>query len=178
MKSFYFVRHGETDFNARRIFHNGVDASLNDVGRKQAEEIAPIVKELPIKKVYRSPLKRVGETHAIITQNLFYETVIVDEFSECPENMWEKFVDWEKHTHKPPFCSEMTSFRKRVEIGLAHVFRETGPHLVVAHGGVHWMIAHILDVPGYNRRIPNCGLVYFYQDSNKVFQAKLLHVKQ
>ena len=37
---FYFLRHGETDWNRLGILQGGTDTELNDCGLRQAEEIA------------------------------------------------------------------------------------------------------------------------------------------
>ena len=35
----YFVRHGETDMNARNMFYGWYDADINEKGIAQAEEL-------------------------------------------------------------------------------------------------------------------------------------------
>ena len=39
-RPFYFLRHGETDLNARGIIAGSVDTELTDLGRRQALEAA------------------------------------------------------------------------------------------------------------------------------------------
>ena len=56
-KEFYFIRHGQTDDN---IFHCKVDhddVSLNTTGFQQAQNIEPIIANLPIQSICFSPLK-------------------------------------------------------------------------------------------------------------------------
>lgn len=58
-KKIYLIRHGQTDFNLRGIVQgSGVDASLNDLGRKQAGAFYEAYKDVPFEKVYTSTLKR------------------------------------------------------------------------------------------------------------------------
>jgi probable phosphoglycerate mutase len=58
-KKIYIVRHGQTDFNLRGIVQgSGVDSSLNDYGRVQAEAFYNEYKHITFDKVYTSSLKR------------------------------------------------------------------------------------------------------------------------
>lgn len=58
-KKIYLVRHGQTDYNLKGIVQgSGIDASLNDTGRKQAQMFFDHYKEIPFDKVYTSILKR------------------------------------------------------------------------------------------------------------------------
>ena len=36
----YVIRHGQTDYNVRKLFQGQMDINLNEVGKKQAEETA------------------------------------------------------------------------------------------------------------------------------------------
>lgn len=59
----YFIRHGETDFNKKRIIQgSGVDSSLNATGRAQARAFYEKYKDVPFDKVITSDLKRTSET--------------------------------------------------------------------------------------------------------------------
>ena len=59
----YFIRHGETDFNKKRIIQgSGVDSSLNETGRTQARAFYESYKNVPFDKVITSTLKRTAET--------------------------------------------------------------------------------------------------------------------
>lgn len=58
-KKIYLVRHGQTDYNLKGIVQgSGIDASLNDLGRKQAQSFYEAYKNVPFDKVYTSALQR------------------------------------------------------------------------------------------------------------------------
>ncbi len=62
-KHWYFVRHGQTDYNKLRIVQgSGVDSSLNKTGRLQAKAFYNKYKNIPFDKVITSGLKRTHET--------------------------------------------------------------------------------------------------------------------
>ena len=65
----YFIRHGETDWNRKRLFQGAVDIKLNENGREQARKAADVFKkdEVNISRVYSSPLDRAIETAEIVS---------------------------------------------------------------------------------------------------------------
>lgn len=64
----YFVRHGETEYNRRRIMQGRrINSSLNDTGRIQARALARRFEDVDFDAVYTSALKRTMETaHPIL----------------------------------------------------------------------------------------------------------------
>lgn len=59
----YLVRHGETDYNRRRIMQGRrIDAPLNETGRAQAEALAERFADAPLDAIYSSTLKRADAT--------------------------------------------------------------------------------------------------------------------
>ncbi len=62
-KTIYLIRHGETDFNRLGIVQgSGVDTSLNDTGRAQAEAFFRHYRHIPFDKIYVSSLQRTHQT--------------------------------------------------------------------------------------------------------------------
>lgn len=63
MKQLYIIRHGETRFNKSHLMQGrGINASLNDTGRRQAEAISIYLKDQPVSKIVTSSLKRAKES--------------------------------------------------------------------------------------------------------------------
>lgn len=62
------VRHGETDWNARRIMTGQADVPLNDTGREQARCAGLAVTHMVFDKVYVSPLVRTRETAHLLLE--------------------------------------------------------------------------------------------------------------
>jgi len=64
-KKIYIIRHGQTDFNLQGIVQgSGVDSSLNETGRAQAQAFFEMYGEVSFDKVYTSSLKRTAQTVA------------------------------------------------------------------------------------------------------------------
>ena len=61
----YLIRHGETDYNKRRIIQgSGIDSSLNDTGRAQGNAFYEAYKSTGFQTVITSKLKRTHQTAA------------------------------------------------------------------------------------------------------------------
>lgn len=62
-KTFYIIRHGQTDLNLRGIVQGrGVNSPLNTNGLNQAEAFYQAYKDIPFDKVYTSTLLRTHQT--------------------------------------------------------------------------------------------------------------------
>ena len=64
--SFYFLRHGETDWNKEHRMQGHADIPLNEQGREQARLAIPILQNLPIDRIICSSLARAHETGLIV----------------------------------------------------------------------------------------------------------------
>ncbi|KAJ1960527.1 hypothetical protein IWQ62_004200 [Dispira parvispora] len=61
--TFYFCRHGETDLNIQGLMQgSGVDAPLNDLGRRQAHYLGQRFRDIPVDWVITSGLARAQQT--------------------------------------------------------------------------------------------------------------------
>jgi len=73
MMPVYFIRHGESEFNAAHSVGGRdpmiFDAPLTDKGRRQAEEAKALVADLGIRQVITSPLTRAIQTALCIFAN-------------------------------------------------------------------------------------------------------------
>ena len=76
-KKIYIIRHGQTDFNLQGIVQgSGVDSSLNDHGRAQADSFYQMYKDIPFDKIYTSSLKRTRESvENFLSKNIPHESL-------------------------------------------------------------------------------------------------------
>ena len=76
-KKIYIIRHGQTDFNLQGIVQgSGVDSSLNDTGRAQAQAFFDRYREVPFNKIYTSRLKRTHESvEGFISMGIAHESL-------------------------------------------------------------------------------------------------------
>ena len=64
----YVVRHGQTEYNIKKVFQGHIDIPLNEVGEKQAEETALKFKNIDIDMLLVSPLQRTIQTAKYISE--------------------------------------------------------------------------------------------------------------
>ncbi|MEX0883279.1 MAG: histidine phosphatase family protein [Cyclobacteriaceae bacterium] len=64
-KKIYVVRHGQTDYNLKGVVQgSGIDAPINETGKKQAAAFYKRFKHVPFDKIYYSGLMRTRQTIA------------------------------------------------------------------------------------------------------------------
>ena len=69
MTNIFLARHGQTEYNKNnQIQGRGIDASLNETGRRQAQAIGRQLREIELHRVYSSSLKRSRETAEYIAR--------------------------------------------------------------------------------------------------------------
>lgn len=88
MTTLLLVRHGETDWNRELRFQGHADPPLNELGRRQAEELAERLAGEPIAAVYCSDLRRAHETARIVGDRLGVDVTVVRGLREIDVGSW------------------------------------------------------------------------------------------
>jgi uncharacterized phosphatase len=171
-KEFFFIRHGETDANARQVIYddgaNG-DIPLNEKGRSQAKAVQKTLETLEIQTICVSPMLRARQTWEIAAENIRCPVVIVPELEECPGSIWLKMA-----IEQNLALAEVQQFMKRALIGINRAVNHPGPVLIIAHGGIHWAMAHALAIPDHGKKIGNCVPVHFYLSENFEWRVRMV----
>jgi probable phosphoglycerate mutase len=81
----YFIRHGETEDNAKHIYTGQSDTPLNNIGRKQAREAVPHISTLYITHILASDLARSVETAEIIAQGIGFPAELIQTTADLRE---------------------------------------------------------------------------------------------
>jgi broad specificity phosphatase PhoE len=158
LTTFYIVRHGQTDWNAKKIIQGQIDIPLNETGESQAKEVAKTFKDITFDLVISSDLLRAKRTAEILTleHNLAIETTkelrerAFGEMEGKPSNVFFAYRDLlealshEERHHKKPY----ENFESDHEVTTRTItfLRETAvanPEktiLVATHGGILRMI--------------------------------------
>ncbi|HVD31823.1 MAG TPA: histidine phosphatase family protein [Methylomirabilota bacterium] len=80
--TFYFVRHGESEGNAARVFTGQTDSPLTARGREQAAAVAEELAQVKFDRIVSSDLSRTRDTADVIAKRLGKPVEIVPELRE------------------------------------------------------------------------------------------------
>ncbi|MGH1375925.1 MAG: histidine phosphatase family protein [Alphaproteobacteria bacterium] len=180
-KSFYMIRHGQTEANVAQVMAGSTDSPLTQTGRDQARSVQNIVKALSIKPtaIVHSNLSRARDTAGIINEVLNIPMHEDADLAEIHSGDWEgkPWVECEDLLDgwpTPPGGETFDEFCARLKRGKHHHLNlHDGPILIVSHGGVFRGMGGIygLNTPGV---FENCHLHEFHPDaSNTHFPWKV-----
>lgn len=163
--SFYFLRHGETDWNRRRVMQGHRDIPLNACGIAQAEEVAPAVAKLPIATICCSTLGRAKRTAEIVNTR-GAPLVVIDDLKECGFGIYEgqdAAAAWREGWRKGepiPGGESLVEYSARLLRGMNTALAQPGPVLIVGHGGSVWPLERFAGI-ATGLHIVNCALYRF-----------------
>lgn len=172
-KEFYFLRHGQTDYNISDRKVDYEDISLNAVGFKQAQEVEPIVAKLPIKSVCFSPLKRAKETKEKVILRLQVSEYEISELEECSRQVWNDMISSGKRAYESSY-PHVVNFMQRALNGIDKALSYDEPVLIVAHGGIHWAFCCLMGIEEHEWSIDNCIPVHFFKETQGRWKAQKL----
>ncbi len=90
MTTLLLIRHGENDFlKTHRLPGQLPGIHLNDIGRAQAEAVARMLKDQPIKAIYASPLERAVETAEPLARAKKLKIQLVDALKDTDIGKWQ-----------------------------------------------------------------------------------------
>jgi broad specificity phosphatase PhoE len=81
-RSFYFLRHGQTDWNVEGRFQGHTDIALNALGLAQAASAAQALAGCPVDIIVASPLVRALKTAAVVAERLGKPLFVDSELKE------------------------------------------------------------------------------------------------
>ena len=140
--SFYYLRHGETDWNRQRRCQGHADIPLNQTGRAQAERARDLLVGVRVATICCSPLSRAQETAEIVNAVLGCPIVAIEALKECGMGEVEGagpgtwYDDW-CNGWTPDGGEIYEEFIERALSGVNEALGHPGPVLIVSHGGVY-----------------------------------------
>ena len=166
-KPFYFIRHGQTDWNVKHQAMGITDIPLNKVGEEQSRQAATQFKSINIQSICYSPLKRAFRTAEILNEEFDCAMYPIDELKEFNlgkfagkviGDWFDQWVQGEKILGGESFHD----FVVRALSGVNKALEHQGPVLIVAHGGIYWAIQRAINQLALPD-LPNCLLASFIQ---------------
>ena len=154
-RSFYFLRHGETDSNLRGIVAGSLDVPVTEHGYAQARAAARLLENRGITEIYSSELRRARDTANCVAELLNVPVHIIPALAE---RRWGALEGQPRELRvvgvTPPGAETPEEFSERVLKALAQIKREGIP-LMVAHSGVFRVVCQLLHVVYPAERVEN-----------------------
>jgi probable phosphoglycerate mutase len=147
-RAFWFLRHGETDWNRRGHWQGQSDVPLNANGEAQAQAAIAQLLPLGIKTICASRLQRARRTADIVagalglpvTEVAGLEEMNIGPYAGSATNHW--LGDW-RDDKEVEGVESFPDFRRRVAGAINTVVATSEDALIVAHGGVFWALERL-----------------------------------
>jgi probable phosphoglycerate mutase len=140
---FWFLRHGETDWNAQGLSQGSTDIPLNAVGLAQATRAARTLVGIGgIATILASPLVRARVTAEIAAEALGLPVALDDDLREVAfgeqegQPMGDWYDDWIAGRYTPEGAEPFAALLARAVAAVNRATAMPGPVLVVAHGAL------------------------------------------
>lgn len=89
MDNLYLIRHGETEYNRKKLYYGATDCPLNDQGRSDAKHLGVTFAAIPLDLVIASPMQRTRETAALLLTNREVPLEYEERLREINFGAWE-----------------------------------------------------------------------------------------
>ena len=164
--SFFFIRHGETEGNAKRIFQPA-EIPLNARGLEQAQSAANVLAPHRLERIVASTMTRAWTTAEIIGGP---HGIAPEPEAGLRERWFGDLVGTPSHDHDwrdaPPNGETLATFVQRTQAGIARGLAEADRRrtALVAHGGVLYVLAPSLGLDLVTDMLANATPMRFDRD--------------
>lgn len=195
MKKLYLLRHGQTEFNVKKLVQGRCDSPLTDLGRQQAGMAAAWLKTHNVvpDKVVSSPLGRAMDTASLVATELLGQNVSVEPCEGIIERCYGTFEEgphdalptdvWEPGEDLVPFGGEGSqALQERMVASLTKLISAEGTEtlLAVSHGSASRQFIKAAAPAGFKlpTKLPNCAIMIFnfneekHEEEGKPLQCK------
>lgn len=184
MKRLYLLRHGQTEFNVKKLVQGRCDSPLTDLGRKQAGMAAAWLKAHDVvpDKVVSSPLGRAMDTAQLVATELLGPDAAVEPCEGIIERSYGTFEEgphdalptdvWDPGEDLVPFGGEGSkALQERMVATLINLIstEDIETLLAVSHGSasrqfIKTAVPEDFELPA---KLPNCAIMIFDFDEAK-----------
>lgn len=158
---FIFLRHGETEGNARRVYQPP-EIPLNPAGLEQARRAAEYLRAHPVGRILASDMRRAWQTAhaaaAIVGAPVIAEPRLRERWFGDLVGQPSQDLDWR---NEPPNGESLRDFVARTQAGLRDALDSDVSTLLVAHGGPLYVLVFSLGAELLERHIANATPLLF-----------------
>jgi len=160
-RRFVFLRHGETEGNAQRVYQHP-EIPLNQTGLEQAKRAAEYLREHAVERILASDMRRAWQT-AQVAAEVVRAPVIAEprlrerwfgDLTGTPSHD----LDWR---NEPPNGESLRDFVARIQGGLKDALDTEMSTLLVAHGGPLYVLVFSLGAELLEQHISNATPLLF-----------------
>ena len=184
MKRLYLLRHGQTEFNVKKLVQGRCNSPLTDLGRQQAQTAAAWLKShgaVP-DKVVSSPLGRAMDTANLVATELLGAGAAVEPCEGIIERCYGTFEEgphdalptdvWDPGEDLVPFGGEGSqALQERMVASLTKLISAEGTEtlLAVSHGSASRQFIKAAAPADFKlpTKLPNCAIMIFNFDEAK-----------
>ena len=178
MKRLYLLRHGQTEFNVKKLVQGRCDSPLTNLGRQQAQTAAAWLKAHDVvpDKVVSSPLGRAMDTASLVATELLGPDAAVEPCEGIIERCYGTFEEgphdalptdvWDPGEDLVPFGGEGSqALQERMVDTLTNIMgsEDTETLLAVSHGSASRQFIKAAAPEGFElpTKLPNCAIMIF-----------------
>jgi broad specificity phosphatase PhoE len=159
-RTWYLVRHGESEWNAASRMQGQLDSPLTPLGLEHARGSARLLARLGVDAMFASPLGRVRQTVDIINEELSLEAAFDDRLKEWSAGDWsgelhadirskwpDEWAAWDadRYANRSPGGESFVDLVERSEAFVADARVRSGSRIaVIAHGFLNRALAAVL----------------------------------
>ena len=183
MKRLYLLRHGQTEFNVKKLVQGRCDSPLTDLGRKQAGMAAAWLKAHGVvpDKVVSSSLGRAMDAASLVARELLGPDAAVEPCEGIIERCYGTFEEgphdalptdvWDPGEDLVPFGGEGSkALQERMVATLTNIMGSEGIEtlLAVSHGSASRQFIKAAAPEGFElpTKLPNCAIMIFDFDED------------
>lgn len=184
MKRLYLLRHGQTEFNVKKLVQGRCDSPLTDLGRQQAGMAAAWLKAHDVvpDKVVSSPLGRAMDTAGLVATELLGQDTAVESCEGIIERCYGSFEEgphdalptdvWDPGEDLVPFGGEGSkALQERMVETLTNLISAENVEtlLAVSHGSASRQFIKAAAPADFKlpTKLPNCAIMIFDFDEEK-----------
>ena len=184
MKRLYLLRHGQTEFNVKKLVQGRCDSPLTDLGRQQAKMAAAWLKAHNVTpdKVVSSPLGRAMDTAGLVATELLGQDTAVEPCEGIIERCYGTFEEgphdalptdvWDPGEDLVPFGGEGSqALQARMVETLTNLISAENVEtlLAVSHGSASRQFIKAAAPADFKlpAKLPNCAVMIFDFDEEK-----------
>jgi broad specificity phosphatase PhoE len=183
LKKIYFVRHGQSEWNAVSRMQGQLDSNLTEAGRRQAEVTGRLLATLDIEAIFSSPLDRARQTAEIIQRDVAVDIVCEPRIKEwdCGDWSGHLYVDvqrrwpteWaaleaDRFHYRGPGCENYVDMIDRAQPFLDELLATPAERVaIVSHGMIGRVMIGIL--MGHSE----AEMLSFHQPNDTVYRVSI-----